>query len=197
MNKRLTPERLAEIRADVEAGKHDYYHGGCAAVMRLLLDHCEVTDHAVRRAQASILSGSRLLNDPVPETCADALAKWDKGEAVFTVEMGGIGPGYEQTIHILVFELLRDEMGKALPTDATWGDWGAATIHRTNEALGRWGYSSAQVGAAKQLAFRALRDGWRVAVRSVPDDRHIQVMRGFLSELPVAMLTPPQGHECT
>lgn len=35
------------------------------------------------------------------------LAKWDKGETVWSVEMGGLGPGYEQIIQIIAAEILR------------------------------------------------------------------------------------------
>lgn len=38
------------------------------------------------------------MNNPIPETCEEALARWDAGETVFTAEMGGLGPGYEQAI---------------------------------------------------------------------------------------------------
>ncbi len=38
----------------------------------------------------------------IHETAKDALAAWDRGEIVHSVEMGGIGPGYEQAIQILV-----------------------------------------------------------------------------------------------
>src|SRR5581483_2130454 len=31
---------------------------------------------------------------------ADWLARWDAGRAVWSIEMGGLGPGYEQCIHI-------------------------------------------------------------------------------------------------
>ena len=45
--------------------------------------------------------------DLVPKTASEALARWDAGGSVFTLEMGGLGPGYEQVIHIVVFELIR------------------------------------------------------------------------------------------
>jgi hypothetical protein len=92
-------------------------------------------------------------------TAAEALAAWDRGEIVSSVEMGGIGPGYEQAIQVLTFELVRDYLGKPLPTDdAGWDTWGDDTVHRVNEWPG-CGFSGAQVGAAKHLALRFLCDG--------------------------------------
>lgn len=112
-----------------------------------------------------------------PQTAADALARWDGDETVFTVEMGGLGPGYEQAIQILVFELLRDNLKKPLPepkSDAakTWGD---DTVHRIDSQCG--GFSGAQAGAARSVAYRALRDGWENMLQSAPKDRHIQVSK--------------------
>src|SRR5687768_3007466 len=48
--------------------------------------------------------GRKIDPDPIPETVEDALRQWDAGETVFTVEMGGLGPGYEMAIQGLAFE---------------------------------------------------------------------------------------------
>lgn len=118
-----------------------------------------------------------------PQTAADALKRWDEGQGVFTIEMGGIGPGYEQAIQILVFEIIRDNLGATLPDEndkdaskAFWDKFGDESIHRTNEKLG---YSGAQVGAAKQVAYRALRQGWEAMLKTVPQDRLIQVSKNL------------------
>lgn len=114
-----------------------------------------------------------------PQSAADALARWDKGETVFTIEMGGLGLGYEQAIQVLVFEMIRDNLDKPLPDQnspefkAFSDSFGDSTVHRIDEKMG--GYSGAQVGAAKQIAYRALRDGWEKMLKSAPNDRHIQV----------------------
>lgn len=114
-----------------------------------------------------------------PQTARDALQRWDSGVTVFTIEMGGLGPGYEQAIQVLVFEMLRDYVDVKLPDEhsaefkefsRTFGD---KTVHRIDEKMG--GYSGAMVGAAKQVAYRALRDGWDKMLKSAPDDRRIQV----------------------
>lgn len=113
-----------------------------------------------------------------PQTALDALARWDRGDSVFTVEMGGLSPGYEQAIHILVFELIRDNGNLPIPNgDKEWRSWGDATVKRIDEAIG--GFSGAQVGAAKTLAFRAIRDGWEKMLESAPKERQIQVSKAF------------------
>ena len=118
------------------------------------------------------------------ETAQDMLAAWDRGDSVWSVEMGGFGPGYEQAIQLLVMEIVRDELGKPLPNPGTsFRDWGDATVHRVNDWPG-CGFSGAQVGAAKSLAYRFLCDGPGKALESYraqePDgDRVIQVSQSW------------------
>jgi hypothetical protein len=103
----------------------------------------------------------------------EALAKWDAGEAVWSIEMGGLGPSYEQAIQILIFELVRDAgpfEGEQIP----YG-WGERAITRANEGVG--GFSGAQVGAAKGVAARFLTRGYDETLASVPDDRRILVSK--------------------
>ena len=119
-----------------------------------------------------------------PVTALDALARWDKGRSsassVIIMECL-LGPGYEQAIQVLVFELIRDEgPPKPLPSaddkDAYW-NWGNTTISRIDETC--CGFSGAQVGAARNLAYRAIRDGWGKMLESAPKDRLIQVSKHF------------------
>jgi hypothetical protein len=42
-----------------------------------------------------------------PTSIEEALAAWDRGDEVETVEMGGMGDGYEMAIQCVAFELLR------------------------------------------------------------------------------------------
>lgn len=120
-----------------------------------------------------------------PITAADALDRWDEGKTVFTIEMGGLGPGYEQAIQVLVFEIVRDYLGKEQtfpPEDSPeFADFsskfGDETVHRINKKMG--GFSGAQVGAAKQIAYRGLVMGWEAMIKSIPQDRLIQVSKSF------------------
>ena len=117
-----------------------------------------------------------------PETAIEALAKWDAGESVMTVEMGGLGPGYEQCIHIMAFEIIRAWGGKrdailAMPKDKRWD----ALAGGIPEAImGEIGPSGAQVGAAVSLAWITIDRGWREAIDDpAVKDRHIQVSKAF------------------
>lgn len=119
--------------------------------------------------------------DLIPETATEALAIWDSGRPVFTVEMGGIGPGYEQCIQVLVFELIRDALNGAIPMP-TMGmplrNWGDETITRLDKQIG---FSGAQVGAAKSLAGTMLAAGYAKALDGVEKARRIQASKGFPS----------------
>jgi hypothetical protein len=122
------------------------------------------------------------MGDDYLVSAKDALAAWDAGEIVSTIEMGGMGPGYEQAIHVCVFEIIRD-VDPALATDDTKDAFRAqadATVHRISTTGHNLGFSGAQVGAAMQLAFRALRDGWRVTLEKAKEqdpDRITMVSR--------------------
>lgn len=117
-----------------------------------------------------------------PETAKEALDRWDKGEILFTVEMGGLGPSYEQVIQVLVFEMIRDNLTVVLPPESSdefeafSASFGDTAVNRTNDKMG---YSGAQADAAKTIAYRALRDGWRAMLESAPEDRLIQISKTF------------------
>ena len=120
----------------------------------------------------------------IPKTAAEALEKWDKGESVFTVEMGGMGPGYEQAIHILAFEFIREfkdrDWSKTLDEDG---------LHVISEEMDAFAFanktcmslgpSGAQHGAAKQMAFQYMQYGYQYMVDKAPQDRRIQVSKNF------------------
>ena len=118
--------------------------------------------------------------DLIAKTAAEQLRRWDAGETIWSIEMGGLGPGYEQAIQVLAIEIIRDELSNPIPDDTTWCDWGDATVRRIDYkrpdgtyACG--GFSGAQVGAAKQIAYRFIKDGPALALEHVPDGRRIQV----------------------
>ena len=110
-------------------------------------------------------------------TAREALEAWDAGELVSTLEMGGLGPGYEQAIHILAFELIRGNLDKALPSPDDWPpDWGDDIVREVDK---EYRFSGAQVGAAKQLAAKGLLYGWRATLDSAPVERRIIVSKKF------------------
>ena len=123
--------------------------------------------------------------DIVPETVEQALELWDAGKSVFSVEMGGIGPGYEMAIQGLAFELIRALTGF---------DWSKETLDERFRAITDpvisacnekpWGgFSGAQVGSACNLAGIVCRLGYRKAVRDPRiKDRTIQVCKKDLRQ---------------
>lgn len=110
----------------------------------------------------------------------EVLQAWDNNEIIHTIEMGGLGPGYEQAIHAAVFETIRELLGvdlKSIP-DEELSDfmnkamWGSAEISKL-------GLSGAQAGAAKHVAYKALTIGWEELQKIIPDDRRIMVRKHF------------------
>lgn len=141
-----------------------------------------------------------------------AIQRWDSGDSLWSVEMGGLGPGYEQAIQILIVELVRDSIDGGFPdvekleaedkaagidlhdysksaTQKAWSAWGGATIHRIDDEC--LGFSGAQVGVAKSVAYKILRDGWSKAMASAPEDRKIQIQKQSPG---LGMRTIPEGH---
>jgi hypothetical protein len=111
-------------------------------------------------------------------TIAQHVAAWDSGESVQGIEMGGIGPGYEQAIQVLIIELLRDNHGKELPKPDDADEWGDDTVRRIDKQC--LGFSGAQVGAAKSVAYKMLRDGVFNTIESMrlnDDDRILHVSK--------------------
>lgn len=118
-----------------------------------------------------------------PETAKDALVKWDKGESVFTVEMGGLGPGYEQCIHIVCFEIIRQAdaitLEKLKKDNRKLNDYLDKIIF-ASEKCKELGLSGAQAGAAKNLACHYILKGYRVSLEEPEiQDRLIQVSKNF------------------
>jgi hypothetical protein len=125
------------------------------------------------------------------------LAKWDAGETIQSIEMGGLGDGYEQCIQLCIFEIIRDwfdgprpDLLKLLPPrkggypkmdtaqSLAWERYkqiSEAAIHRANRTLDL-GLSGAQAGAATNAAFNFLTSAdWESALAQAPPNRIINV----------------------
>lgn len=118
---------------------------------------------------------------------ADWLKRWDEGRSVWSIEMGGIGPGYEQCIQITAAEIIRHMLERKYQP-AEWEDSETWKRDRdsieqagfANERVSALGLSGAQWGAALSLACRMYRDGPRkVLADERVKDRNIQVQRTF------------------
>jgi hypothetical protein len=117
----------------------------------------------------------------------DWLERWDAGRSVWSIEMGGLGPGYEQCIQITAAEVLRHMLAAGYD-HARWSDkdgWArdreairAASFK--NKTIDNLGLSGAQYGAAVNLACQLYMHGPR-KMMNTPEvkDRHIQVSRVF------------------
>ena len=88
----------------------------------------------------------------------EQLRRWDAGDTIWTIEMGGLGPGYEQAIQVLAIEIVRDEIDKPLPDKAD-SNWADATWRRLCNPELCGGFSGAQIGAARYLAWNWLKIG--------------------------------------
>lgn len=120
---------------------------------------------------------------------ADWLARWDAGRGVWSIEMGGMGPGYEQCIQITAAEVLRHLLD-AKYDPSLWQDSDVWKRDRdaiekagfANERIEALGLSGAQWGAAVSLATKLYMDGPRkIMAEPSIKDRHIQVSRTFPS----------------
>lgn len=104
---------------------------------------------------------------------ADVLSRWDEGRSVWSISMGGFGPGYEQALQIATFEVLRHLLaGNPIETAESLLD-----------GLGYLGLSGAQWGAAKMLGNAFSIKTPRQMHEDYPRDRHIQVRKNFPSPL--------------
>ena len=118
---------------------------------------------------------------------ADWLARWDAGKTIWSIEMGGLGPGYEQRIHITAAEILRHLLDVRYD-HASWQDQDVWKRDRDaiekasfkNPRIEALGLSETQWGAALSLASKLYMNGPRKIMNEPSTkDRHIQVSRNF------------------
>jgi hypothetical protein len=123
-----------------------------------------------------------------PATVPDWLAAWDAGDICWTVEMGGLGPGYEQCIHITAAEIMR-HMLDANYSAAKWEKnpdvWkndreAIEQFGRANREIKALGLSGAQWEAALNIAMAFYMRTPRAALLDPAIQRRlIQVRRYF------------------
>jgi hypothetical protein len=126
------------------------------------------------------------------KTNEEALAAWNNDESVWSVECGGLGPGYEQCIQLMAFEMLR-AMVENPPEDWTAFEaesddatklWKAyhdkiGSDPKVEHVVKTLRVSGAQFGAAMQIAIIFARHGYSQGLEKAPKDRLIQVARTF------------------
>src|SRR5271166_5092790 len=90
--------------------------------------------HAARSPRRPAAHGGAAMSNefdfgPAPDA-KEQLRRWDNGDSIWSIEMGGFGPGYEQALQICAIEIVRDNLGQPLPDEKTWSTWGDATVAR-------------------------------------------------------------------
>jgi hypothetical protein len=115
-------------------------------------------------------------------TWQEAAKRWKDGATVVSIELGGIGPGYEQAIQVLLFEIMvrwgdrqlivEDE---AVPKDyLDHVDKVAADLDASCR-----GFTGSQVGIAKVTAFQFMRYGYAEMLAKAPGERFLIVSKDF------------------
>lgn len=118
---------------------------------------------------------------------ADWLDRWDDGKTVWSIEMGGLGPGYEQAIQITVAEIIRYLLNNKVDIGQMGSEEHWPKIRKTLEdavfpVISSLGLSGAQWGAAMSVATSIYMRGPIAVMKDHQiKDRHIQVSKGFPS----------------
>ena len=118
-------------------------------------------------------------------TARDALMRWDADEPVWTVEMGGLGPGYEQCIQLMMFELMRAMLDKPCTAEKgdaeAWQKYGEE-IEETpavKEIMSKLSPSGAQYMAALNLSNVITTRGYAWTMERAGEERLILVSKNF------------------
>ena len=134
------------------------------------------------------------------ETVHEQIRRWDAGDSIWTIEVGGLGPSYEQAIQIAAIEIARackDLVGLKKKDEESTNRFRLAYQDR----LKGMGLSGAQVGAAEWLAFQWCANGGpRMLIqRAKLEGKENQVIQAtkYFPEAPKtlpASVVAPEGH---
>lgn len=125
-------------------------------------------------------------NDFYGADAREWLRRWGEGRGVWSVEMGGLGPGYEQALQITATRIVRYLIDKDVQPDAfEEANWQATldAIEKDVET-GDLGLSGAQWGAAMNIALNIYRRGPAACMtdEKLEQDRKIQISKNFPTE---------------
>ena len=118
---------------------------------------------------------------------ADILARWDRGDIIHTIEMGGLGPGYEQCIQIVAMEVLRICLqegydAKSWDNKDDWANDRGKIEKLAHPHIDQLGLSGAQWGAGLNLGIGFYMRSPSDLLSQVDDDRRIMASRHFPKE---------------
>jgi len=93
------------------------------------------------------------------EECRALIEQWDHGNPISTIEMGGLGMGYEQAIQSMAIEFTRAHVDADMPEDkeklwALYDETCHAVMLKLDDELG--GVTGAMFSAGRNLAYQWL-----------------------------------------
>lgn len=110
-------------------------------------------------------------------SAAQAVEKWDSGANLWSIEMGGLGPSYEQSLQVATIEICRHAPNLKFVDLETFRD------ACKDVSFNGLGLSGGQFAAAVGLAFEFFTRGWAQTLRhalnelKLPDERFIQISK--------------------
>lgn len=119
------------------------------------------------------------------KTAQELIDAWDAGETIWSIEMGGLGPGYEQALQVAAIEMTRKaiyfkQCGDKEKDTEVFTMLCDEALKLIDDKLG--GLSGAQYGAARYLAWNWITKGpetlykiYRDAEKEGKENRMIQV----------------------
>ena len=114
-------------------------------------------------------------------TTEEVVKRWKNNNTVFSIELGGLGPGYEQALQIALFTILDHWLDKKIaPNTLTKNKRFTKKCEKDLEKLNLGkGLSGAQYGAARSTAYQFLKFGYSKMMKMCPKNRLIQVSKNF------------------
>lgn len=114
-------------------------------------------------------------------TNEEVISNWKAGKEVDSCSLGGLGDEYEEAIQTLAFEIF-STWDTSKPTVNEDGSKVSKEFEthaqvKTVELDQKWGFSGAQVGAAKRMAFQFAHYGYGEMMKKLPADRLIKAKR--------------------
>ena len=117
-------------------------------------------------------------------TLSDIIERWNNGDEIILIKMGGMSDGYERAIHRMAFVIL--EYMHKNPFDAK--NEGDDYIEQyfteigkdegISRAFAENGASGAQTRAAKNEAFMFYENGYYEGLKLAPQERMIKISKG-------------------